>query len=236
MTSAWAIKRFWTAANVVPTRDGFAIHLDDRPLRTPAKAAFFVPTRGLAALIAAEWDAQIDKVDPRTMPATRTANSAIDKVIPQKAEVAAMLAAYGGSDLLCYRADKPASLTERQAQRWDPLLDWAEQRFGARLATGPGVVPVAQDPVALALLTAEVDRQDAFQLAAFHDLVALSGSLVLALAVTDDRLSAEKAWALSRIDEDWQAEHWGKDDDATAMATIKHAAFLDAVRFHALTS
>lgn len=236
MSSAWAIKRFWTGVNVVQSGDGFAINLDNRPLRTPAKAAFFVPTRGVAVLIAAEWDAQIDKVDPRTMPATRTANSAIDKVIPQKTAVAAMLAAYGGSDLLCYRADKPASLMERQAQRWDPLLEWAEQRFGARLAIGPGVVPIAQDPAALALLTAEVDRQDAFQLAAFHDLVALSGSLILALAVTDGVRSAEQAWDLSRIDEEWQAEHWGKDDEATAMAAIKHAAFLDAARFHALTS
>ncbi len=236
MSSAWAAKRFWTAVNVVPADYGFAIHLDNRPLRTPAKAPFIVPTRGVAALIAAEWAAQTDKVDPRIMPATRTANSAIDKVMPQKTEVVAMLAAYGGSDLLCYRAVGPVALTERQERQWDPLLDWADLRFGARLATGPGIVPVPQDPAALALLTQEIDRQDAFQLAAVHDLVALSGSLILALAVTDGMQSAEQAWNLSRIDEDWQAEQWGKDDEATAMAAIKHAAFLDAARFHALTS
>jgi chaperone required for assembly of F1-ATPase len=236
MSNPWAIKRFWAAVSVVPAGTGFAITLDNKPVRTPAKAPLVVPTRGLAQFIAAEWEAQTGKVDPGTMPATRISNSAIDKVIPQKDEVADMLAAYGGSDLLCYRADSPAALVARQSAAWDPLLDWTYARYGARLAIGPGVMPVPQDPAALELLAAEVIRQDAFQLAAFHDLVAISGSLILALAVIEGVRSPSEAWDLSRLDETWQEEHWGADDEATDAAAIKRAAFLHAARFHALTT
>jgi chaperone required for assembly of F1-ATPase len=235
MSNAWVVKRFWSTVSVVAEPDGYAIRLDDKPVRTPAKAALLLPTHGLATLIAAEWEAQQGKVDPRTMPATRTANSAIDKVIPQQAEVAAMVAAYGESDLLCYRAESPLAFVQRQSVAWDPLLDWAHARFGARLRTGPGVMPVRQDADATARLAEEVRQQTPFQLAAFHDLVALSGSLVLALAVRDGARSAQEAWELSRLDEIWQEEQWGQDEDATATAAIKHAAFLDAARFHALT-
>lgn len=236
MSSAWVIKRFWSAVTVIAIDDGFTITLDDKPVRTPSRAPLVLPTRGLAAWIAAEWEAQTGKVDPRTMPATRTANSAIDKVMPQKAEVADMLAGYGASDLLCYRAEAPPALIARQTAGWDPLLDWAAARFGTRLHTGPGIIPIPQDPAAIARLNDEVARQSAFQLAAFHDLVALSGSLVLALAVTEGARSAEEAWLLSRMDEIWQEEQWGQDDEAMAATAVKHAAFLHAARFHALTS
>ncbi len=236
MSNPWAIKRFWSSVSVVPAETGYTITLDDKPVRTPAKARLIVPTRGLAQFIAAEWEAQTGKVDPATMPATRTANSAIDKVIPQKDDVAAMLAAYGGSDLLCYRADNPAALVARQSAAWDPLLDWTHARYGARLATGPGVMPVPQDAKSLELLAAEVIRQDAFQLAAFHDLVALSGSLILALSVVEGARSPSEAWDISRLDETWQEEQWGNDEEATEAAAVKRAAFLHAARFHALTT
>ncbi|NCO86491.1 MAG: ATPase [Rhodobacterales bacterium] len=234
--SEWQIKRFWTLAAPVPADGGFGIALDGRPVRTPLRQPLVVPTRGLADLIAAEWQAQEGRVDPRTMPATRTANAAIDKVAPQRAEVVAMLAAYGGSDLMCYRAPGPAALVARQAAGWDPLLDWAAQSLGARLAVGTGVVPVAQDAAALARLTAQVDAMEPFALSAFHDLVSLSGSLVLALAFARGRIDAAGAWALSRIDEDWQVEQWGADDEATATAALKMAAFLGASRFYDLAT
>lgn len=230
----WAPKRFWTAATVAPAAGGFTVHLDGRPVRTPAKAPLLLPTEALARAVAAEWAAQEGRLQPETMPATRAANSAIDKVAPQRAEVAALIAAYGGSDLLCYRAEAPETLVARQAAAWNPLLDWAAGALGAPLAVAAGVVPVDQPEASLARLAAEVAALNDFELAAFHDLVALSGSLVLALAVARGRLLPEAAWQAARIDEDWQIEQWGEDEEAGRTAALRRAAFMDAHRFFAL--
>ena len=232
--SVWAARRFWKAASVVPAEGGFAVHLDARPVRTPKKAPLTLPTAGLAEAVAAEWQAQGDKVDPGSMPFTRTANSAIDAVALRFDEVAQMLAEYGGSDLLCYRAEGPEDLVALQARNWDPLLDWAAKDLGARLTTKVGVMHVAQSADALAALSALVRAQTPFQLAAFHDLVAISGSLILALAVQRGRISAEEGWRLSRLDEDWQISLWGEDEEAAEVTARKHAAFLQADRFYGL--
>ena len=232
--SDWKPKRFWKAASVVVAEGGHTVHLDGRPVKTPAKAALIVPTDAMAAAIAAEWDAQEKEVDPLTMPLTRGANAAIDKVGLQRAEVIAMLAEYGDSDLLCYRAAGPDSLVQRQTEAWDPWLAWAGDSLGARLRVGEGVMHVPQDAAALARLRAALEEMDAFALAAAHDLISLSGSLVLALAVMRDALPAQEAWLLSRLDEHWQAEQWGEDDEALANEMIKRAAFLDAMRFYEL--
>ncbi|GGL51169.1 ATP12 family chaperone protein [Wenxinia marina] len=234
--SGWALKRFWDAATVAETEAGWAILLDGRPVRTPSKAPLAVPTRALADGIAAEWDAQEGHVDPGTMPLTRTANSAIDKVAPETAAVADMLAEYGATDLLCYRADTPAELVARQGAGWQPWLDWAAATFGARLEVATGVIPVTQDPGALAALAAELHALDPYRLSAAHEFVTLSGSLVLGLAVLKGALPPEEAWTLSRIDEDWQAEQWGEDEEAAEHARLKRAAFLDAARFLRLVS
>ncbi|WP_210529069.1 ATP12 family chaperone protein [Rubellimicrobium arenae] len=231
--SGWAPKRFWTEVAVVPEGESFAVTLDGRPVRTPAKARLLVPTRAFAEEVAREWAAQEGAVDPASMPATRLANAAIDKVAAQRAEVVDMLAAYGASDLLCYRAERPEALVEKQRTGWDPLLAWSAEALGADLCTGSGVMPVAQAEGDLARLREHVDDMDDFALAAFHDLVALSGSLVLALAVVQGRLSADEAWRLSRLDEDYQIEEWGEDEEAAEAAARRRAAFLDAARFHA---
>jgi chaperone required for assembly of F1-ATPase len=203
-------------------------------VKTPAKAALILPTRAMAETIAAEWDAQGRTVDPRSMPVTRAANSAIDKVAVQFDEVARLLADYGGSDLLCYRAIGPAALTLRQEAAWDPLLDWAATSLGAPLNTTRGVVHVAQPADSLARLTARITALGPFHLAAVHDLIAISGSLVLALAIIDGRLTLEEAWDASRIDETWQAEQWGEDEDAAAQEALRKTGFLQAGRFFAL--
>ncbi len=232
--SSWTARRFWTTASAVPVEGGFAVHLDARPVRTPLKAPLVLPTFPLAEAVAAEWQAQEGKVKPETMPVTRTANSAIDKVAPQHSDVADMLAAYGGSDLLCYRATGPAGLIQVQAEGWDPLLAWAADTLSAPLQVTIGIVPVSQPAESLAALSRLVHQLDSFRLAAFHDLVAISGSLVLALAVIQRRLSAPEAWALSRIDEDWQISLWGEDEEAAEHAALKRAAFLAADRFYGL--
>lgn len=232
--SLWAPRRFWTAAAVVPADGGFAVHLDGKPVRTPLKAPLILPTEALAREVAVEWQAVEGKVDPSRMPFTRMANSAIDKVAPQFDDVAGILAEYGGSDLVCYRAERPAALAARQAEGWDPLLAWVAAELDAPLIATAGVIHRAQPAASLAALGRAVRALTPFQLAAFHDLVALSGSLVLALAVTRGRLPAETAWDLSRIDESWQIEEWGEDEEAAELAAVKRADFLRADRFFAL--
>lgn len=228
--SEWKAKRFWTAAEVTDAPEGFGVALDGRPVRTPAKRDLQVPTRGLAEAVAAEWAAQGEVINPLDMPFTRTANAAIDKVAIQHAEVADMLAAYGDSDLLCYRAEAPEALVARQAAQWDPILEWADTALGARLHPRIGVMHVPQDAEALDRLTAQVHALSVFQLTAFHDLVSLSGSLILGFAAAHDLQKIEALWDISRLDEIWQAEQWGQDDEAEAAAAIKFAGFEHAKR------
>jgi chaperone required for assembly of F1-ATPase len=232
--SEWKAKRFWKAAAVVQAERGFAVELDGRGVKTPAKQALHLPTRAMAEAVALEWDAQENIINPNTMPVTKTANAAIDKVMVQHGEVADMLAAYGDSDLLCYRAEAPEELVARQIEQWDPMLDWAEERLAARLLPRTGVMHIPQDPKAVGLLRDQTHALDPFELAAFHDLVSLSGSLVLGFAAARGARPADELWNISRLDELWQEEQWGKDEDATALALIKRDAFLHAVRMFGL--
>lgn len=233
--STWAAKRFWKETSVQAEEGGgFSVRLDGRPVKTPAKALLQVPTRALAQAVADEWEAQEGEIDPRNMPVTRSANAAIDKVAVQFDEVAAMIAEYGGSDLLCYRASGPDALVARQAAAWDPLLDWAAARFGARLDSTSGVMHMAQDEAALQRLAAEVSALDPFALTALHDLVGISGSLVIGLAAIEGWADIDQLWDTSRIDETWQAEQWGVDEEATEQATAKKQEFDHALRFFKL--
>lgn len=232
--SGWKAKRFWRAASTEACDGGFTVLLDGRAVKTPAKAAFVVPTLAMAKAAAAEWDAQTGAVRPETMPVTRAVNSALDKLSLQFDEVVSLLAAYGASDLLCYRATGPEALVTRQAAGWNPLLEWSAADLGAPLVTTAGVVHIDQPPGSVARLHALTAALDIFRLAAFHDLVAISGSLILGLAVTRGRLAAEEAFDLSRIDEAYQAEIWGVDDEAAVLEAARRQAFLEAARFHAL--
>tara|TARA_R110002096_G_scaffold411631_5_gene611831 strand:- start:1148 stop:1855 length:708 start_codon:yes stop_codon:yes gene_type:complete len=229
--SNWAPKRFWKQAETVECDGGFTVRLDARAVKTPAKAPLVVPTRGLAQAIADEWQAQAEKIRPDTMPFTRSANSAIDKVSAQFDEVADLIAAYGGSDLLCYRAPAPAALTQRQVAAWNPVLDWAAMALEARLVTAVGVMPVQQPEPALLALSARVRALTPFELAGVHDLVAISGSLVLGLAVFNGRLTPLEAWEISRIDETWQNEQWGEDEEAAEFEAVRRSGLLHAARF-----
>ncbi|SEP15520.1 Chaperone required for the assembly of the F1-ATPase [Salinihabitans flavidus] len=234
--SGWKNRRFWKDVAVVEEGDAFGVALDGRSLRTPAKAPLLVPTRAMAEAIAAEWQAQSDEVDPRTMPVTRSANAAIDKVAPQKAEVAEMIADYGGCDLLCYRAESPEALCRRQAEAWDPLLDWADRAMGARLHAVAGVMFQPQEAAALRALSAPVHEMTAFELAAFHDLVSLSGSLVIGFASIHRLHPLDALWEMSRIDERWQEEQWGRDEEAQAVAEARRAAFHSAGTVYCLVN
>lgn len=229
--SAPRLRRFWQDAAIRAEPGGFAVTLDGRPIRTPARVALVLPTAALAEAVADEWNAQGETVDPQKMPLTRTANSALDTVIPAREAVVDLVAGYGETDLLCYRADGPDALRERQARGWDPLLVWARETFGADLVVTTGVMPAVQPPEAGERLRSAVEALDPFTLAGMHDLVSLSGSLVIGLATLHETERPAELWSLSRIDEAWQAEQWGRDAEAEREAARRRAAFEDAARF-----
>lgn len=224
-------KRFWKSAEVRPSGQGFGVFLDGRQLTTPAKAPLAVPTEPLAEEIAQEWLAQTGDVKPQTMPAMRMANSAIDLVSVQFGAVVDMIAEYGASDLVCYRAEAPAALVARQAAAWDPLVEWSSAELGAPLNVTTGILPVGQPEQSLTRLRAVVAGHRPFHLAALHDLVTLTGSLVIGLAASANHLGPEQAWNASRIDENWQAEQWGTDDEAQETSLLKESQFKFAHRF-----
>lgn len=229
--SDWAPKRFWKNVEVVPAEGGFTVTLDGRNVRTPGKALLSVPTEEMARHIADEWEAQTEKVDPRTMPWTRSANSAIDKLSMQRREVEDHLIGYAGTDLVCYRALSPEGLVARQAEGWDPILEFVEKTFCVRLETTSGVMPVTQKAESMTLLRNVMTEMSDFAITGFHDLVTLSGSYLIAVAVAKGEVDPQAAWALSRIDEEWQIEQWGRDEEADAQAETKREAFLHATRF-----
>ena len=224
------MKRFYKS---VAVGDDNTILLDNRPVKTPAGNRLALPTRALAEAIAQEWREQGATIVPASMALTKLANTTLDGIAPNRAAVAAGLAGYGGSDLLCYRAeDEP--LAFRQAAQWDSLLDWARETHGARLACVSGVVHVPQPPASQAALAAAVAKLDDWTLAGLQPLVTITGSLVLALAVAAGRLAPAQAFVLSRVDEDFQAEKWGVDDEARERAENLAAEIEIAGKFIAL--
>ncbi|MCE8000349.1 MAG: ATPase [Rhodobiaceae bacterium] len=209
-------KRFYKEAASRAVDDGFVIELDGRPIKTPARAALCVPTAALGEAIAKEWNAQDTHIDPDTMLVTKLANTALDRVGPRLDEIVDEIAAFGASDLLCYRAEDPESLVARQAEQWDPVLDWLDSTHNARLELAAGVIFKDQPADVLARLHEVVAARSAFELAGLHQAVSLCGSLVLGLALIEAHLSADQAHDLAHLDEAWQAERWGWDEEAQA--------------------
>jgi chaperone required for assembly of F1-ATPase len=225
------MKRFWTEAKAVPADAGFAVLLDGRPVRTPARAALVVPGAALAEAIAGEWQAVDGALNPRAMPLTGFANAAIDRVAPDVAAFAARLAAYGESELIAYRADGPDSLLAAQATAWDPWVNWFARRFDAALTLTTGILHVAQPPETLARIRAAFAAFTPFQLAALDPVVGITGSAVLALAVAEGALDAEAAYDAAHIDARWQEQHWGRDELAAKAESARRADLAQAVAF-----
>jgi chaperone required for assembly of F1-ATPase len=223
-------KRFYRSVSTDGAPAAVRVLLDGKPIRTPAGRELVLPARALAEALAAEWAAQGERIDPTSMPLTRLVNSALDGVTGRENEVRAEIARYAASDLLCYRADAPAELVRRQAEAWDPVLEWARAELGVRLATGPGIVPVAQPQAAIAAIEGILADLEALPLTAHHVMTSLTGSAVLALAHARGRLTAEKAWAAAHIDEDWQIGQWGEDAEAKARRARRWAEMHAASR------
>jgi chaperone required for assembly of F1-ATPase len=232
--------RFYQAATVREGPEGFAVLLDGRPVRTPARRPLAAPARVLAEALAVEWDAQKDKVDPAVMPLTRLANSIIDGVAPAPEPVAAEIEKYLGTDLLFYRAATPAGLVASQQAHWDPIVDWAREHLGARFVLTEGIAHVAQPEVAIAAAVRGIPRgadvKEAWRLGALNVATTLSGSALLALALAAGRLTTDEAWTAAHVDEDWNMQTWGRDDviltrRAYRFAEMQAAAgVLDALR------
>jgi chaperone required for assembly of F1-ATPase len=207
------MKRFYDQADIMPAGPGYGVALDGKPIRTPAKRDLIVPTATLAKAIAAEWNAGEGDVRPEELPLTQIANTAIDRVKPQRSLIVRQVADYAGTDLVCYRAARPPELTARQSAVWQPLVDWAVLRYDAPLESTAGVIPIAQPPASLHAFAAAVAEYDDFALAALHLATAACGSLVIALALVEGRLDAEQAFAASQLDETFQIEAWGEDSE-----------------------
>jgi chaperone required for assembly of F1-ATPase len=207
-------KRFYKTASVAADGSGFAVQLDGRTPKSPAKSPLILPTRALAELIAAEWDAQVESIDMATMSATRRAFTAIDQVPPARDAVAEEIAGYAGSDVLCYFATEPRALVERQQAQWTPLLQWSSGTLGLMLERAEGIVHRTQPSASLARAKALALAADDMTLTALAEATALFGSAVLAFAVQRGRLTALAALDLSRLDEIFQIEQWGTDDEA----------------------
>lgn len=208
------LKRFYKIVAVAPDGTDFAIHLDGRPVKTPAGKRLAVPSQALAEAMAEEWQAQGEQIRPSTMPLTQLASTALDRIGPERAVILDQLSRYAGTDLLCYRATSPSDLVARQQAAWQPLLDWAEDTIGARMVVTAGIVAIDQSADALAALAGRLAVYDLWRLTVAQAACAASGSLILALALAERRISAAQAFDLSQLDENFQIEQWGEDWEA----------------------
>jgi chaperone required for assembly of F1-ATPase len=215
-------KRFYNRAATVHENENYAVRLDDKPVRTPAGRALAAPTLALAEALAAEWNAQREVIDPARMPLTRLVNAIIDGVADRPGPVADEVAKYFASDLVCYRANSPRGLAERQARHWDQIVEWARDTLGARLLLGEGVVHVRQPEAALAAARAAIPG-DPWRLGAVHAVTTLTGSALIALALAHGRLTADEAWTAAHVDEDWNMEQWGRDELALERRAFRFA-------------
>jgi chaperone required for assembly of F1-ATPase len=225
------VKRFWKDVTVEAEGDGWGIRLDRRPVNTPARAPLVVPTAALAEAIADEWRNAGDKIDPRAMPLTGLANAAIDRVAPDRKSFAEGLARYAEADLACYRAEGPGALVSRQEESWDKLLAWARRRYDVDFATTSGLMHVDQPAATVERLSHAVAALDPFRLAGLSPLVTVGGSLLAGLAVLEKAVTPEEAWNAVSIDEQWQLEQWGSDQEAEAALENRRSAFLAGARF-----
>jgi chaperone required for assembly of F1-ATPase len=220
-------KRFYKEAGIAEADGGFAVTLDGRSIRTPSGRHVVAPTRGIAEAIAAEWNAQGETIDPLTMPLTRFANS-VAEVGERVEAVADDVAKYLGTDLLFYRAGHPEALVAREAAHWDPVLSWAASGLGAHFILSEGIVHVAQPEQAIKAARG-VFPADPWSMAALHVVTTLTGSALLALALREGVRDADQVWAAAHVDEDWNSEKWGADEEVAARRAARLVDFRAAV-------
>lgn len=217
------MKRFYKAAEAVAVENGFEVQLDGRPVRTPGRLQMTLPSQRLAGAAAAEWAAQGYELDMAAMPMTALSYAAVDRIAEDPERFISDVTRFAETDLLCYRAPTPQQLVDRQAAAWDPLLNWLHERHGARLVLAEGVMPVDQPEAAVARVRAAFAALDPFRLTAAHVASQAGGSAVIALALIDGEITAAAAADAAQIDDIWQLEEWGEDEDARALITRRRA-------------
>ncbi|MGL5363475.1 MAG: ATP12 family chaperone protein [Bosea sp. (in: a-proteobacteria)] len=223
-------KRFYKQASVLADGGLFHVALDGRKAKTPARNALALPSQAAAEAMAAEWQAQVDVIDPAKMPLTRLTNSAIDGVATTIDAVRDEMRRYGASDAICYRADAPDNLVAQQNAVLDPVLDWSRDMLGAELKTATGITFIQQSDAALAAIAKAINVIPApFALAATHSIMTLTGSIILALALQQGHLDADAVWDAAHLDETYQASVWGQDDEAILRQTNRRRDFDAAV-------
>jgi chaperone required for assembly of F1-ATPase len=228
------VKRIFYKAEPVPAAAGHGVALDGRLVKTPGRRDLVVPSPAMAAAIAVEWEAQHGEIRRETMPLTRLAGVTIDRDAARREAVLRQVADYAGTDLVCYRAAHPPALAARQQAVWQPLLDWAAERYAAPLTVTCGVIPSTQPAASLAAFTAAVATYEDFALTALHAATAACGSLVIALALLEDRLDAAAAFTASQLDESFQIEAWGEDREQAERRAALSAEIAAAARFVSL--
>ena len=225
------MKRFWKEVAVIAEDGGWGIALDGRPMRTPQRAPLAVASAALAEAIAAEWREQGETIDPATMPMTGLTNAAIDLAAPDPTTFAEPIAAYAATDLFCYRDDRDAALQAEQAAAWNPLLAWAEARYGVEFALTQGVLPIDQPETTVAVLRDAVLAQDHWRVAALTPLVTIGGSLVAGLALIECAFEADALWEAVSLDDLYQERRWGADSEAQKARAANKRDWDNAARF-----
>ncbi len=224
-------KRFYESVTIEQTDQLFEIRLDGKPVKTPGRVTVALPTLRAAELVKTEWEAVAEEINPLHMPTTRLANTAVDGVAQEMQAVMEDITRYAGSDLLCYRADAPEGLVERQRFLWDPILDWAETTLGQPFELVEGIMHTAQPKATIAAFSQLLGQhQEAFKLTALHTLTSISGSAIIALALAQGHLTAEQAWEAANVDEDWNISLWGEDYEAAERRKHKRIDFEAAHR------
>jgi chaperone required for assembly of F1-ATPase len=226
-------KKFYKLASVT---DELGIVLDGRGVKTPMKAKLVLPSRALAAAIAAEWNAQEEFINPAAMPLTKLANTAIDRAGGERIFVAGQVVEFAGSDMVCYRADAPANLVELQSAAWDPVVAWASSAMGAKVTFVSGIIHQNQDAATMVAVEAYVAGLSNFELTVAHNLTTLTGSALLGLMLTAKAIAPEAGWAAAHVEEDFQISTWGSDDEATQRRLWRKIDFDGSLQFLNLLS
>ena len=226
-------RRFY---KIVEVSANNAVLLDGRSIKTPLKATLALPTLALASAVAAEWAAQVDVINPTTMPLTKLANTAIDRATSERQVILSEIVDYAGTDLVCYFATTPETLVQKQKHHWLPVLDWARNQLGATFAVAHGISHVAQTPDAIAAYRLHISALSAWRLTGVYVLTTLTGSALLSAMLEKNAISAANAWAATHVDEDFQIAHWGEDEEAKARRSGRHREFEGLVHYLELLS
>lgn len=227
-------KRFYKSVGLEEQAEGFALTLDGRAVKTPLKNALVMPNQALAQAVAREWESQGEHIDPNSMMLTKLSNTALDRVGGERARIAVEIVEYANADLLCYRAERPVELVARQSKLWDPVLDWAAEDLGAKFSVTAGIVHQNQTEECLAAFRRFVEGLSDFAMASYHNNMTMTGSALLAAAVQRGHLPADDVWSLAHVDEDWQIEQWGSDEEEAERRRRRRTEFLDVLEFLSL--